>query len=132
MHDATCGVLYLEMEWGTVSIIIGTGIWEGLGIHRLVSPPEMRWAITGTPIQNNLKDFYSLIKFIQLAPFDDYRIWKITVEQKGVCNSIPILSTLTWSVYFQSSLTENECYCVGFPFNQLCVFSFQARWECVD
>lgn len=39
--------------------------------------------MTGTPIQNNLKDFYSLVRFIQLAPFDDYRIWKSTVEQKG-------------------------------------------------
>ena len=44
---------------------------------------ELRWAITGTPIQNNLKDFYSLIKFIQLAPFDDFRVWKATVEQRG-------------------------------------------------
>ena len=45
--------------------------------------PDLRWAVTGTPIQNNLKDFYSLIKFIQLAPFDDYRVWKATVEQRG-------------------------------------------------
>ena len=44
---------------------------------------ELRWAVTGTPIQNNLKDFYSLIKFIQLAPFDDFRVWKATVEQRG-------------------------------------------------
>lgn len=45
--------------------------------------PDKRWAVTGTPIQNNLKDFYSLIKFLHLAPFDDHRIWMTTVEQRG-------------------------------------------------
>ena len=44
---------------------------------------DYRWAVTGTPIQNCLKDFYSLIKFIHLAPFDDYKIWKDTVEKKS-------------------------------------------------
>ena len=39
--------------------------------------------MTGTPIQNQLKDFYSLIKFIRLAPFDDFRVWRDTVERKG-------------------------------------------------
>ena len=47
---------------------------------------DLRWAVTGTPIQNNLRDFYSLIKFMQLAPFDDYRVWKAAVEQKGAIN----------------------------------------------
>ena len=44
---------------------------------------DSRWALTGTPIQNKLLDFYSLIKFIQLAPFDDFRVWRDTVEKKG-------------------------------------------------
>lgn len=46
---------------------------------------DNRWAVTGTPIQNNLKDFFSLIKFIHLAPFDDFQVWKDTVERKGTC-----------------------------------------------
>ena len=46
-------------------------------------PSDYRWAVTGTPIQNQLKDFYSLIKFIRLAPFDDFRVWRDTVERKG-------------------------------------------------
>ena len=44
---------------------------------------DHRWGLTGTPIQNELKDFYSLIRFIGLAPFDDYKVWKDTVEKKG-------------------------------------------------
>ena len=56
---------------------------QGEGETISFSTTDFRWAITGTPIQNKLKDFYSLIKFIRLAPFDDYRVWRDTVERKG-------------------------------------------------
>ncbi|KAM4539898.1 LOW QUALITY PROTEIN: transcription termination factor 2-like [Odontesthes bonariensis] len=39
-----------------------------------------RWAVTGTPIQNNLLDMYSLIKFLHCAPFDEYKLWKAQVD----------------------------------------------------
>ncbi len=50
---------------------------------------DHRWAVTGTPIQNKLKDFFSLIKFIRLAPFDDYRVWTEAVDKRGLCWHIP-------------------------------------------
>ncbi|CAI8052482.1 Transcription termination factor 2 [Geodia barretti] len=43
-----------------------------------------RWAVTGTPVQNKLTDLYSLIKFLELAPFDDIREWKHSIERKSV------------------------------------------------
>uniref|UniRef100_A0A3Q0RA86 Transcription termination factor 2 n=1 Tax=Amphilophus citrinellus TaxID=61819 RepID=A0A3Q0RA86_AMPCI len=39
-----------------------------------------RWAVTGTPIQNNLLDMYSLLKFLRCSPFDEYKLWKDQVD----------------------------------------------------
>ncbi|XP_026537551.1 transcription termination factor 2 isoform X1 [Notechis scutatus] len=39
-----------------------------------------RWAVTGTPIQNNLLDMYSLLKFLRCSPFDEFKVWKNQVD----------------------------------------------------
>ncbi|XP_053561728.1 transcription termination factor 2 isoform X2 [Bombina bombina] len=39
-----------------------------------------RWAVTGTPIQNNLLDMYSLLRFLRCSPFDEYKLWKNQVD----------------------------------------------------
>ncbi|BGP15394.1 hypothetical protein JCM10213v2_003362 [Rhodosporidiobolus nylandii] len=45
-----------------------------------------RIALTGTPLQNNLNDIFSLIRFIRLEPFTDRHIWTQyigSLAQKG-------------------------------------------------
>ncbi|KFM02008.1 Transcription termination factor 2, partial [Aptenodytes forsteri] len=39
-----------------------------------------RWAVTGTPIQNNLLDMYSLLRFLRCSPFDEHKVWKYQVD----------------------------------------------------
>ncbi|XP_026514806.1 transcription termination factor 2 isoform X3 [Terrapene carolina triunguis] len=39
-----------------------------------------RWAVTGTPIQNNLLDMYSLLRFLRCSPFDEFKLWKNQVD----------------------------------------------------
>ncbi|ODV85813.1 hypothetical protein CANARDRAFT_27902 [[Candida] arabinofermentans NRRL YB-2248] len=40
-----------------------------------------KWALTGTPIINRLDDFYSLVNFLELAPWSDHSLWKSLITQ---------------------------------------------------
>lgn len=58
---------------------------------------QARWAVTGTPIQNNLLDMYSLMKFLRCSPFDEFSLWKSQVDN-GSMKGGERLSILTKSL----------------------------------
>ncbi|KAM6258211.1 helicase-like transcription factor [Porphyrio hochstetteri] len=40
-----------------------------------------RWVLTGTPVQNSVKDLWSLISFLKLKPFTDREWWHRTIQR---------------------------------------------------
>lgn len=42
---------------------------------------EARWALTGTPVHNDLGDMRALLKFLQCRPFDDDAFWKQWIKE---------------------------------------------------
>ncbi|NXM07378.1 TTF2 factor, partial [Tyrannus savana] len=71
-----------------------------------------RWAVTGTPIQNNLLDMYSLLRFLRCPPFDEYKVWKYQVDN-NTKKGAERLSLLTRSLLLQR--TKNQLDSTGKP-----------------
>ncbi|XP_032534871.1 transcription termination factor 2 [Chiroxiphia lanceolata] len=71
-----------------------------------------RWAVTGTPIQNNLLDMYSLLRFLRCSPFDEYKVWKYQVDN-NTKKGAERLSLLTRSLLLQR--TKNQLDSAGKP-----------------
>ena len=42
---------------------------------------RFRWCLTGTPMQNNLDELQSLIKFLRIKPFDDLAAWRDQISR---------------------------------------------------
>ncbi|XP_074044644.1 transcription termination factor 2 isoform X2 [Macrotis lagotis] len=71
-----------------------------------------RWAVTGTPIQNNLLDMYSLLRFLRCSPFDEFKLWKSQVDN-GSSKGEERLNILTKSLLLRR--TKDQLDSTGKP-----------------
>ena len=40
-----------------------------------------RWCLTGTPIQNNITELFSLLQFLRIGPYDDWTAFRTGIEE---------------------------------------------------
>lgn len=44
-------------------------------------PAQIRWCLTGTPVQGSIDELYSFFKFIRVSPFDDFYTWRAQITR---------------------------------------------------
>ncbi|KAJ5928317.1 hypothetical protein N7466_007273 [Penicillium verhagenii] len=60
-----------------------------------------RWCLTGTPMQNNLDELQSLIKFLRIKPFDELATWRDQIS-KPLANGRGGLAIQRLQVYLKA------------------------------
>ncbi|KAF1650890.1 Helicase-like transcription factor, partial [Eudyptes chrysocome] len=68
-----------------------------------------RWVLTGTPIQNSVKDLWCLISFLKLKPFTDREWWHRTIQRPvtmGAPGGLGRLQSLIRSITLRRTKTS--------------------------
>ncbi|XP_037682200.1 transcription termination factor 2 isoform X2 [Choloepus didactylus] len=117
----------LRIVWGRIILdeahnIKNPRVQTSIAVCRLQA--HARWAVTGTPIQNNLLDMYSLLKFLRCSPFDEFHLWKSQVDN-GSKKGGERLSILTKSLLLRR--TKDQLDLTGKPLVMLPQRKFQSH-----
>lgn len=73
-----------------------------------------KWVLTGTPVINRLDDIYSLVKFLELEPWNNFSYWKafITVpfEQKKIKETLDVVKTILEPMFLRRTKDMKDKY----------------------
>ena len=77
-------VTLFSVHWTRIVLDEGHKVKNAKALaHRAVHAlhAKNRWIVTGTPIQNNLREVHAMLSVLHCTPFDDIALWKRDVEQ---------------------------------------------------
>lgn len=70
-----------------------------------------RWCLTGTPIQNNLTDLFSLVHFIKYTPWAEYECWNKYINKPAEMqdeNVYEVLRTILKRVFLRRTKQSKD------------------------
>jgi DNA repair protein RAD5 len=70
-----------------------------------------RWCLTGTPIQNNLTDLFSLVHFIRYTPWAEYECWNKYINRPSELadeNVYEVLRTILKRVFLRRTKQSRD------------------------
>lgn len=64
-----------------------------------------KWVLTGTPVINRLDDLYSLVKFLEVEPWNKFTYWKTFVtlpfEQKKIGQTLDVVKSILEPIFLR-------------------------------
>lgn len=64
-----------------------------------------KWILTGTPVINRLDDLYSLVKYLELEPWNNFSYWKTFItlpfEQKQIKDTLDVVKTILEPIFLR-------------------------------
>lgn len=71
-----------------------------------------KWILTGTPIVNRLDDLYSLTKFLELDPWNNFSYWKTFVtlpfEQKKISQTLDVVKSILEPIFLRRTKLQKK------------------------
>ncbi|KAL6452653.1 RAD5 DNA repair protein RAD5 [Candida maltosa Xu316] len=71
-----------------------------------------KWVLTGTPIVNRLDDLFSLAKFLELDPWNNFSYWKTFVtlpfEQKKISQTLDVIKSILEPIFLRRTKSQKK------------------------
>ncbi|XP_020527312.1 putative SWI/SNF-related matrix-associated actin-dependent regulator of chromatin subfamily A member 3-like 2 isoform X1 [Amborella trichopoda] len=72
---------------------------------------DRRWCLTGTPIQNNLEDIYSLLRFLRVEPWSNWGLWHKLIQkpfEEGDERGLKIVQTILRPIMLRRTKSSTD------------------------